>query len=81
MTEQLTLDYSFWNRSTIHRDQGYVAPLTCIVDRFCDNFLAHTAFAADKHSNVGRSHLLDYLDDFLHLHGGANDSVLLLETS
>ena len=57
MTEEFTVDGSFWDGTAV--DCEIVLTPTCgiVVDNAWDDFLSHTTFANDEHREVCTRHL------------------------
>src|SRR2546421_7041360 len=67
IAEELRLDEGVRNRATVHSDEGLPASSTELMDCPRDEFLAGAGLALDEDGERGVGHLLDLLDDLLHL--------------
>src|SRR5207247_5254937 len=67
IAEELRLDEGVRDGPAVHRDKWLLAPGAQLMDRPCHDFLAGAGFALDENGERGVGHLLDLLDDLLHL--------------
>src|SRR5438093_8640863 len=67
VTEELRLDQGVRDRAAVDRDKRLLASSTQLMNRASDELLAGAGLALDEHSQRGLGHLLDLLDDLLHL--------------
>src|SRR5439155_1839343 len=67
VAEEIRLDQGVPDRAAVHRDKRLLSPGTQVMDRPSDELLASAGLALDEDSQRGVGHLLDLLDDLLHL--------------
>src|SRR5439155_14089894 len=67
VVEELRLDQGVRYRAAVDSDQRLLASRTHVMDRPRDELLASAGLALDEDSQRGVGHLLDLLDDLLHL--------------
>ncbi len=75
MTEKLAFQQRLRNGTTIHRDERLIGPRAVLIDRPGDQFLAGASLAADEHRHGLGSDASDFLVDFLHRAGAADQRV------
>src|SRR2546425_2126852 len=67
VAEELRLDQGVRDRAAVDSDKRLLASGAQMMDRPSDEFLARAGLALDEDSERGVGHLLDLLDDLLHL--------------
>src|SRR5207245_9459169 len=65
--EELRLDQGVRYRAAVDSDKRLLSPGTQVMDRPSDELLASAGLALDENSQRGVGHLLDLLDNLLHL--------------
>ena len=66
MSEELALDECFRHCSAVDVDERLGSPTAGVMERFRDEFLARTAFAADKNGGVGLRGMADHVSNLFH---------------
>src|SRR3989442_14442123 len=67
VAEELRLDQGVRDRAAVDSDKRLLASSTQLMNRASDELLASARLALDENSQRGVGHLLDLLDDLLHL--------------
>ena len=78
MTEELTVDRSLRDGSTVDSEIFLPTARRIIVDDTRDNLLTHTALTDDEHTEVGRRNLKGHVECMVQLIAVAHDVVPLL---
>ena len=73
VAEELTFEKLTWYRGAIHFDEWLVAAGGVSIHHARDDFFTGTTFTADKHDDIGISHLLHRHLHFFHLRTGAEE--------